>query len=186
MTAVRAIAVLPIALLACTPPVTPAEESKATTATAASLCRAGERVVYACKLSTKRVSVCLGTKSIHYRAANGADQDLDVSSTADWGNIHIGGNRSGAGLNQDHIRFSSRDTHYVIHAGETGSLNEQPGRRMSGLVVIEGDSAEHEIERRDCETGVPFDRDAFLAISDAAPQGWDGREADNGPFEAIY
>jgi hypothetical protein len=183
MTKAGAVAAISLVLLTCASTVLPA----ATPNTAAgSQCRPGERVVYECRVGEKLASVCLGANSIHYRFGSAAGPELDVSSAADWANIHIGGNRSQGGLNQDHIRFSSRDTHYVIHAGETGSLNENPGRRISGVAILKGSSADDEVASMDCAAGVPFDFDAFEAIPGAAPKGWDGSEADGGPFDVIY
>jgi hypothetical protein len=172
-----------LVLLTCASTSLPAAVSPSA---AGSHCRAGERVVYACRMGRKLVSVCLGANSIHYRFGPRGALELDIASTAGWDNIHVGGNRSQGGLNQDHIRFSNLDTHYVVHAGATGSLNERPGRRMSGIAVLQGDSAEHEIARVDCKSGAPFDSESFAAISDAAPEGWDGGEPDGGPFDVIY
>ena len=152
----------------------------------ATQCHGGERVVYSCRFGAKIGSVCLGTNSIHYRFGPSARPELDLSSTPDWSNIHIGGNRSQGGLNQDFIRFSSHDTHYVVHSDETGSLNERPGRVTSGIVILRGDSAEDEIGRLECKSHASFNDKAFNSISGAAPEGWDGQEPEGGPFEAVY
>ena len=104
----------------------------------------------------------------------------------DWSNIHLGGNRSQAGLNQNHIRFTKGDTHYVVHAGETGSLNEQPGRRMSGIVVLGGESGENLIATLDCKAGKQLSSDTYRDLTNAAPDAWDGQEPDGGPFDVIY
>lgn len=150
------------------------------------LCLVGERAVYSCRFGGKSGSVCLGKNSIHYRFGRGNRPELDLANTADWGNIHIGGNRSQGGLNQDHIRFTNRDTHYVVHSGETGSLNERPGRRLSGIAVLQGSAGQSEVAHLQCKQSAAFDSAVFSAISSAAPDGWDGEEASGGPFDVIY
>ena len=183
MTKAWGAAAVPAVLLACVPAAPPATTSNGATA---GLCRTGERALWQCPVGGKPASVCLGANSIHYRSASGAGEPLDIASDASWSNIHIGGNRSQGGLNQDHIRFSSQGTHYVVHAGETGSLNERPGLRVSGVAVLRGAAAEEMVESLDCRAGTPFVTGAFQAISGAAPQEWDGEETDDDPFDAIY
>ena len=152
----------------------------------ASHCRNGERIVYSCRFGRKTGSVCLGANSLHYRFGPLGRPELDLSSLPDWSNIHIGGNRSQAGLNQNHIRFTKLDTHYVVHAGETGQYNERPGFRISGIVVLKGASAENQIASLSCRGGKQFSDDAYRDFTNAAPDTWDGWEADGGSFDAIY
>ncbi len=112
---------------------------------------------------------------------------MDLSSNPDWSNIHLGGNRSQAGLNQDYIRFTGTNaTHYVVHVDETGQLNENPGRRSSGIVALRGDTNPFEIARLDCKSAANFDFTNFLDLNSVAPDGWDGVEDEGGPFELIY
>jgi hypothetical protein len=147
------------------------------------LCTGGERVVYSCQFGTRLGSVCLARKSIYYRFGKPGRLGLNLASTPDWSNVHTGVNRSQGGLNQDTIRFARGATHYVVHAGETGSLNEHPGRRMSGIVVLEGERA---VASLACKARRPFRAEAFSAIPAAAPEGWDGAEVRGGPFDMIY
>ncbi len=149
----------------------------------ANLCTSAERVVYSCQFGTRLGSMCLGRKSIHYRFGKLGRLGLNLASTPSWSNIHTGGNRSQGGLNQDSIRFTRSTTHYVVHAGETGSLNENPGRRMSGIVVLEG---EREVANLACKARSPFHAEAFGAIGNAAPKGWNGAETPGGSFDMIY
>lgn len=151
-----------------------------------SMCRSGESAVYNCRFGSETASVCLGDFSIHYRFGRSGHPDLDIASTADWGNISLGGNRSQGGLNQDHIRFTSGDFHYVVHAGETGALNERPRHRISGIVVLQGAAGERRVNSLDCAMAASFNSRAFSAIATIAPKEWDGAEVTGGSFDVIY
>lgn len=153
---------------------------------AGSHCAAAERVVYSCAFGRKLGSVCLGGGALHYRFGPPGHPAIDVASDAKWSNVHLGANRSRGGLNQDSIRFTNGQTHYVVHAGETGSLNENPGKRISGLVVLQGAAGEREVASLTCRGGTGFNRQAFDALSRAAPQDWDGAETPGGPFDMVY
>jgi hypothetical protein len=149
-------------------------------------CAGGERVVYSCRFGRRIGSVCLGGKVLHYRFGPPGHPAIDVASNAAWSNVHRGANRSQGGLNQDSLRFTNGLTHYVIHAGETGSLNENPGKRISGLVVLQGAGGEREIASLTCRAGSGFNWQALDALGNATPQGWDGAEAPGGPFDMVY
>jgi hypothetical protein len=152
----------------------------------ASLCESGERVVYTCRFGKKLGSVCLGRNSLHYRFGPQGKPELHVASAPDWSNIHTGGNRSQAGLNQDYIRFTNGLTHYVVHVDETGSLNETPGRHSSGIEVLQGPSGERSLASLPCKSRAPFDWSAGGDLYMAAPKDWNGAELPGGPFEMIY
>ncbi|OYU33126.1 hypothetical protein [Novosphingobium sp. PASSN1] len=164
----------------------PARAGRAAHVTAASHCAGGERVVYSCQFGRRIGSVCLGGKALHYRFGPPGHPAIDVASDAAWSNIHRGGNRSQGGLNQATIRFTNGTTHYVVHAGETGSLNENPGKRISGLVVLQGASGEREVANLSCRAASGFNGQALDALDKAAPRGWDGAEAAGGPFDMVY
>lgn len=151
-----------------------------------SLCTGGERVVYACRFGAKLGSVCLGRSSLHYRFGPAGRPEIDIASAPDWSNIHTGGNRSQGGLNQDSIRFTSGMTHYVVHQDETGSLNEAPGRRSSGIEVLRGMQGEQSLASLSCKARTRFNWQAFDALRDAAPKDWDGSETPGGPFDMVY
>jgi hypothetical protein len=153
---------------------------------AISHCRTGERIVYTCQFGKKLGSVCLGQQSLHYRFGPKGRAELDLVSTPDWNNIHLGGNRSQGGLNQNYIRFTNGNTHYVIHAGETGPLNERPGRRLSGIVVLGGIAGETQIATLECKGGKQLSDDTFRDLTNAAPDAWDSQEPEGGPFDVIY
>ena len=151
-----------------------------------SLCRGGEAIIYSCRFGGNVGSVCLGESDVHYRFGVAGRRVFEVGSDAAWSNIHTGGNRSQAGLNQDHIRFTNGNTHYIVHSDETGGLNETPGRRSSGIVVVQGPSGADEIARLDCKARTRLSFDRFLDIRKSAPKDWDGEEENDGPFDAIY
>lgn len=153
---------------------------------AASHCAGGERIVYSCHFGRRIGSVCLSGKVLHYRFGPPGHPAIDVASDAAWSNIHRGANRSQGGLNQNSIRFTNGQTHYVVHAGETGSLNENPGKRISGLVVLQGASGEREVANLSCRAGSGFNGQALDALGKAAPKGWDGAEEPGGPFDMVY
>jgi len=179
-------AALSVAALLCT---TGSAAKPAQTARAAvpSLCNGGERVVYNCHFGAKLGSVCLGQHSLHYRFGPAGAAEIDVASLPDWRNIHMGGNRSQGGLNQDSIRFTNGMTHYVVHSDTTGSLNESPGRPSSGIEVLGGEQGERTLASLDCKARTRFNWQAFDAISGAAPKGWDSSADTPGfPFDAVY
>jgi hypothetical protein len=153
---------------------------------APSHCAAGERVVYSCRFGAKLGSVCLGKSSLHYRFGTAGHPAMDIASTPDWSNIHTGGYRSQGGDNQDSIRFTNGLTHYVVHQDEAGSLNETPGRQFSGIEVLRGSKGEQSLASLSCKARSRFNWQAFDAISDAAPKGWDGAETPGGPFDMVY
>lgn len=148
----------------------------------ANQCRTGERVIFSCRVGRKVGSVCAGAKSLHYRFGPLGKPEITVSSKPDWSNIHMWGNRSQGGLNQDQIRFTNGDTHYVVFDGETGSLNENPGVRFSGIAVIRGSSSEGLVATLDCKANPGLS----AAKQWNPPDGWDGWQDDDDPFNAIF
>lgn len=151
-----------------------------------SLCSAGERVVYACRFGARLGSVCLGKSSLHYRFGPAGRAAIDIASAPDWSNIHTGSNRSQGGLNQTSLRFTRGTVHYVVHAGETGALNENPGRRISGITVFEGANGEMQLADLACRSGAGFHAGALNALQAAAPRQWRGDETPGGPFDMVY
>jgi hypothetical protein len=145
-----------------------------------SQCRVNEQVVFACNLQTGAVGVCLGEDSLHYRFGPIGEPKIDIASDRDWSNIHSGGNRSQAGLNQDYIRFTKGQSHYVVHSGETGPLNENPGRRISGVVTFTGKSANVASVTEDCQSPKGFDFDSLIAVRARVDDDY------GGPFAVIY
>lgn len=152
----------------------------------ASLCNAGERVVYTCRFGEKLGSVCLARNSLHYRFGPQGRPELHIASTPDWSNVHTGGNRSQGGLNQDSIRFTNGLTHYLVHVDEAGSLSENPGRQSSGIEVLQGSSSEYTLASLTCRSAASFDWGAHDDLAKAEPKDWDGAETPGGPFEVIY
>jgi len=155
-------------------------------APAQSHCGAGERVVWSCRFGARLGSVCLGKTGLHYRFGPAGRAAIDVASAPDWSNIHLGANRSQVGLNQHSIRFTRGLVHYAVHAGETGSRNENPGRRFSGITVLEGANGETSLTELACRTGAGFHAGALDALEAAAPRRWQGDETPGGPFDMVY
>ncbi len=178
-------AALSVAALLCTAG-SAAKVPQTARAAVPSLCAGGERVVYSCRFGAKIGSVCLGKSSLHYRFGPAGHAAIDVASAPDWRNIHQGGNRSQGGDNQDSIRFTNGNTHYVVHQDETGSLNETPGRTFSGIEVLRGAKGEQSLASLSCRARSRFNLEAFDAIADAAPKNWDSNETPGGPFDMVY
>ncbi len=178
-------AAMSVAALLCTAG-SAAKPAHSSRAPMPSLCSGGERVVYSCRFGEKLGSVCLGQSSLHYRFGPAGHAEIDVASAPDWSNIHTGGNRSRAGLNQDHIRFTNGLTHYIVHQDETGSLNENPGRTSSGIEVLRGEAGDQSLASLDCKARARFDWQSFDAIAAAAPKGWDNTETPGFPSNAVY
>ncbi|MGV3513315.1 MAG: hypothetical protein ACO1OX_15040 [Novosphingobium sp.] len=185
----RATAALPVAValaaLLCTGG-SAAKPARHRSPPLASLCNSGERVVYTCRFGAKLGSVCLGRNSLHYRFGPRGRPELHIASTPDWSNVHTGGNRSQGGLNQDYVRFTNGETHYVVHVDETGSLNETPGIPSSGIEVLQGASGESALASLTCKSKASFNWAAYLDLAKAAPENWDATETPGGPFEVIY
>lgn len=155
-------------------------------APAQSHCGAGERVVWSCRFGARLGSVCLGKTSLHYRFGPAGHAAIDLASAPDWSNIHRGANRSQGGLNQTSLRFTRGAVHYVVHAGETGSLNENPRRRISGITVLEGAHGEKQLAELACRSAAGFSAGALDALQAAAPRGWQGDETPGGAFDMVY
>lgn len=143
-------------------------------------CTIGEQTIFACAGRNSFVSVCLGDGNLRLRYAPQGQPLVEVSSLPDWSNIHTGGNRSQGGLNQDYIRFTDGQTHYVVHSGYTGSLSEEPGQRISGVAAFHEDPAAGPIPQLSCPADEQIGYNAFAIISAKAPS-----DA-GGPFDAIY
>ncbi len=152
----------------------------------AGTCLPTQRVVYECDFGERMVSVCLSETGIQYRDSSNEGAATIISSDASWKNIHTGGNRSQGGLNQERIRFTDDDWHYVVHDDYVGELNEYAGRRSSGVVILHGSSAEDFSEVLDCPSASSFE-EAFFDVPASAPDGWIERSLDDGgPYNAIY
>lgn len=153
-------------------------------------CAASETIVYSCRFGGKTGSICAprgsGPARIAYRFGPlGKAPELAIVSSSGWENVHVGGNRSQGGISQDHIRFTHGETHYVVHSGVTGPLNERPGRRISGIAVLRGHEA-RQIASLPCRLPTLVQSGDFSDLSRIAPGGWDGGEERGGPFDAIY
>jgi len=60
---------------------------------------------------------------------------------------HTGGVVGGGGGRQEHIRFSNNGYQYIVHSMEAGSLTDIPGKRISGVTVVHGQTGASPIVR---------------------------------------
>ena len=170
--------------LAAVGPVAPAARP------ANSQCRAGEVVIYSCRFGTASRpaigSVCGGTQSVHYRYGPAGRPALDIASAPDWRNVHVDGVRGQGGGFQDHVRFTSGETHYIVFRGEDGSLASRPGRTYSGIAVLAGPQGERALATLACRGGATIAADLTGAVIDRAPPGAELGEETDGPFDAWF
>lgn len=150
-----------------------------------SLCQAGERVLYACAFPRGAASLCLGAQGAHYRFGRPGQIDLDLASAPDWSNVHTGMVIGQGGGSQSHVRFTKGQTHYIIFDGETGSLADHPGQRLSGIAVQQGAKGEKTLATLDCKGGPRLDRDGLLSALSRLSPGPREEERD-GPFDAWF
>lgn len=146
-------------------------------------CRDGEAVVYSCRFGAKTGSVCLGTKSIHYRFGPPGRPEIDLASLPDWSNVHTLELYSQA-LAQKHVRISRGPISYVVYFGEAGQLSEVPGKRISGITVMRG--TDRILGELACPGGGSFAPGPFGKIRDAAPASWEAGEASGGTFDGYF
>ena len=152
---------------------------------ALTLCAAGERIVYSCPFARGTGSVCMGANSLHYRFGHPGHVDIDIANARDWGNVHTGGAVGGGGGSEDHIRFTNGQTHYVVFAGEMGSLTDHPGRRYSGIAIVRGADGLHPLATLECHGGATIARDGLAgALSNLKP-GPD-EDSEGGPFDIMF
>lgn len=139
---------------------------------AATQCKAGETVVYSCRFGKSVGSACMSAKAIHYRFGPLGRPTIDIGSNAGWSNIHTGGQYSHA-LAQDHVRFSASGYDYVIFTQEAGSLSDVPGKRFSGIYVMQG---ARDVARLECR-GRPVGHDGWQSEVDDRAFAVTGRRA---------
>jgi hypothetical protein len=150
---------------------------------AASHCNAQEQVIYSCQFGRKTASLCLGTQSLHYRFGPIGKPEIDLANTPDWGNVRTNQLYSNA-FAQNHVRISKGAINYLVHFGETGSLSDVPGKRISGVVVLDG--PDKVLAELSCKRGARINSGAFQDISRSAPASWEGGEDQGGPFDAYF
>lgn len=156
-------------------------------ATAASQCRAGETVLYTCRFGPPARaaigSVCGSAGAVHYRYGPAGRPALDLPSAADWSNVHTGQVRGqGAGGWQEHVRFSTGATHYIVFRGTDGALASRPGRSYSGIAV-QGPGVDRTLA---CPGGARIAPSLVEAVTERAPPEAELGEAADGPFDAWF
>ena len=152
-------------------------------------CRAPEAVLYSCRFGRAVGSVCGGRGVLAYRFGALGKPSLEVASTPDWSNVHVGWVGGQGGGHQSHVRFTTGNHHYVVFEGENGALSDRPGRTDSGIYVGRGPQGD-EVGYHQCGKGPDPHRDWGDALLDHAPAEVGARgipvEAENGPFDAWF
>jgi len=110
-------------------------------------CRRSERVIYACNFGDRRVAVCATDNRLSYRFGDARRTDLEIDSRPGHVRAHTGGVVGGGGGRQEHIRFSNNGYQYIVHSMEAGSLTDIPGKRISGVTVVRGETGASPIVR---------------------------------------
>jgi hypothetical protein len=134
--------------VACSAPSAPAPAPAATPAPAhpGSHCSAGEEVRYTCAVKGKVISVCEGA-ALSYRYGGLGRPELELTSTGADGKAHLARITGGGGGSQTSLRFSNAGYEYIVFSASQGELASQPGKRSSGVVVMQEGK---EISRLDC------------------------------------
>jgi hypothetical protein len=141
----------------------------------ASFCKPPESPIFSCDLGKKRVSVCASDRLVTYRygTVGKAVPEMQISSNGADGRVHSDFVVGGGGGQQTSLRFSNGDTHYIVFSGYAGSLTERPGKKWSGLDVLNGSTS---MNNRQCGPGklLPLDSSAIPTFVPA--------EEENSPF----
>lgn len=168
-------AVRRLAVLACL--VLPSLAASAPPFAKGTLCRPAERVVYACSLGRKVVSVCAAPGLITYRFGRPGRPELEIPATPASGVLHVGTVVGGGGGSQQSLRFSHAGVEYIVFSAVAGSLTDVPGKRWSGVYVARG-------ERQLAALACPSTGKATRISLDAALG--DFPEEDNPAYEAWF
>jgi hypothetical protein len=115
-------------------------------------CKPPETAVFSCELGKERVAVCAGEGLLTYRygAIGKSVPEMQISSNGSDGRVHSDVITGGGGGQQTSLRFSNGNTHYIVFSGYAGGLTEAPGRRWSGLDVLDGMTS---VRNRQCAAG---------------------------------
>jgi hypothetical protein len=129
-------------------------------------CRRSERVIYACNFGDRRVAVCATDNRLSYRFGDARRTDLEIDSRPGHVRAHTGGVVGGGGGRQEHIRFSNNGYQYIVHSMVAGNLTDVPGKRISGVTVVHGETGASPILRTlNCsQTGAHQSMDGFNAL----------------------
>ena len=122
----------------------------ATTALGAERCGSGESLLFACAYERKFASICAGRDAVIYRFGTSRSAEITISSNRHdataFASSVVG---QGSGGHQSSLRFTRDGYSYIVSAGESGSLSNQPGSSLDGVSVVEGhkDIASHDCRR---------------------------------------
>ncbi|MFC7377864.1 hypothetical protein [Brevundimonas sp. GCM10030266] len=132
----------------------------------APVCRRAERVIYACDFGERRVAVCAAEDRLSYRFGTDRRTDLEIDSRPGRLSAHSGGVVGGGGGRQEHIRFSNNGYQYIVHSMVAGNLTDVPGKRISGVTVVHGETGASPLVRTlNCpQAGVHQSTDAFNTL----------------------
>lgn len=163
-------------------------DSGAPSAKVANHCRADETILYACRFGKALGSVCGAPGKLHYRFGRPGRAGMDIASAPDWSNIRLGHVIGQGGGHQTHVRFSRGNVHYIVFEGVDGSLASRPGRRYSGIAVVQGANGERELATLTCRGSAILHRDFGEGVAGYAPSGDPARLAEqaDGPFDGWY
>lgn len=129
-------------------------------------CRRSERVIYACNFGDRKVAVCATDSRLSYRFGDARRTDLEIDSRPGHVRAHTGGVVGGGGGRQEHIRFSNNGYQYIVHSMVAGNLTDVPGKRISGVTVVHGETGASPIVRTlDCsQRGAHQSMDGFNTL----------------------
>ena len=129
-------------------------------------CRRSERVIYACNFGDRKVAVCATDNRLSYRFGDARRTDLEIDSRPNHVRAHTGGVIGGGGGRQEHIRFSNNGYQYIVHSMVAGNLTDVPGKRISGVTVVHGETGASPIVRTlDCsQRGAHQSMDGFNTL----------------------
>lgn len=140
-------------------------------------------MLYSCSFAHGQGSVCAAPGRIAYRYGPAGRPAIDIASTPDWKNIHVGRIVGGGGGYQNHVRFTAAGHDYVVFEAVAGELTDVPGKRWSGIHV---EHSGDELTTLTCRRERATAKDLRQA-EDFAPTGArSGIEEDDPRFEAWF
>ena len=97
----------------------------------------------------------MGGRHLHYRFGKPGHIGLDIVNAPDWSNVHRGGVRGLGGGEEDWIRFTKGQTHYIVFSGALGSLSPHSYDGVSGIAIVQGVRGQRRLGRMDCRARPP-------------------------------
>lgn len=102
------------------------------------LCRPAETPIFSCSTGTKIVSVCTTERLIAYRfgTSRAVAPEMQIVSDGKDGKVHSDVITGGGGGQQTSLRFTNRDTNYIVFSGYAGQYTDIPGKEWAGVDVF--------------------------------------------------